>query len=129
MLVFNQRPPVGHCDPNSELLKYYEDSNKQIKDANRLYEYQNSILRMKLATLETAKFYNGNQDLLVVRKENAKLKKSLRKLYEKYIKPYKNHRGDVLMTQTPHPKGYQAVYMPPEVAEEVNAYLSQFTNV
>lgn len=98
MMIFSQpKPPVGYCDPNSELLKYYQDRNFEVIRANRAYEEQNKFLRAKLRELETENFYLGNREVLELQKENRKLKASLRKMYEKYIKPYKTHGGDVLM--------------------------------
>lgn len=98
MAIFIEKP-TGYCDPNSELIKYYEDSYRKIKEANERLANTIFILQDRISELDEQAFYAGNQELLQVKKENAKLKKSLRKLYEKYIKPYQNHGDDPYTTK------------------------------
>ncbi len=97
----NMKLIIEPLEPYKVQIAYLE-RKLQIKEGvieylkYRLYEYQNEESRQ----------------VLNLKKENTKLKASLRKVYEKYIKPYE--------------KGYEPVFMPKEVAKEVNDYLAQF---
>lgn len=83
MWIFNVRP-----ENEQRLMAYYEKLINDLKKANQKYKEQNEYLRARNRKLENDIFYSsGNHDSVKLLKENRKLKASLRKLYEKYIKP------------------------------------------
>jgi hypothetical protein len=83
MYIFNQRPLS-----EQRLLGYFNKLVDDLKAANLKYKEQNDYLRAKVKKLEQDAFYfSVSTTPMKLVKENRKLKQSLRKLYEKYIKP------------------------------------------
>ena len=90
MYIFNQRPAN-----EQRLMEYFNKLIIDLKVANNKYKEQNDYLRARNQKLESAIFYSSASfDSAKILKENAKLKRSLRKLYEKYIKPYQGSYAD-----------------------------------
>ncbi len=113
--------PGKYCDPNSGLVKYYIDLTSKLKAANDAFNRQNILLRSRLRKLETDLFYSsGNHDSVKLLKENKRLKLSLTKLYEKYIKPLKldHTKREVFLPDVVN--GYRYVQRPLTPSEMFN---------